>query len=50
MQKYKFLQKGTFESLDKFEKKLNEVVSGGWKVINFTEDHGGIVVLLERTR
>lgn len=50
MDKYKFLKKGAFESLEKFEKKLNETVNAGWRVVNFTEDHGGIVVLLERTR
>jgi len=50
MQQYKFLKKGAFESLDKFEKKLNEVANTGWKVINFDYDHGGVVVLLERSR
>ena len=50
MQKYKFLTKGFMESMDKFEKKLNATVDTGWKVVNFTTDHGGIVVLLERVR
>jgi hypothetical protein len=50
VEKYKFLQKGSFESLAKFEKKLNEMVSTGWRVVNFTNDHGGFVVLLERVR
>ncbi len=50
MNKYKFLKKGVFESLDKFEKKLNEKVTEGWRVVNFTNDHDGIVVLLERIR
>lgn len=51
MQKYKFLTKGFLESMDKFEKKLNATVDAGWKVVNFTTDHGGgIVVLLERVR
>lgn len=45
-----FLKKGAFESLNKFEKKLNETVGSGWRVVNFTNDHGGIVVLLERNR
>ncbi|WP_339787255.1 MAG: hypothetical protein ACMVP2_05685 [Imperialibacter sp.] len=50
MDKYKFLKKGAFENLEKFEKKLNEMVATGWRVVNFTNDHGGYVVLLERIR
>ncbi|CAD5254030.1 MULTISPECIES: hypothetical protein [unclassified Imperialibacter] len=50
MEKYKFLKKGGLESLEKFERKLNEMVMTGWRVVNFTNDHGGFVVLLERIR
>ncbi|WP_155212796.1 hypothetical protein [Fulvivirga aurantia] len=50
MQNYKFFKKGTFESFDKFEKRLNEETSKGWKPLGFTNDHGHAVVLLERVR
>lgn len=50
MEKYKFVRKGALEGFDKFEKRLNEMAATGWRVVNFTQDHGGIVVLLERTR
>lgn len=47
---YKFLKKGFFESLNAFEEKLNAEVRDGWKVVNFTNDHNAIVVLLERSK
>lgn len=50
MDNYKFLKKGAFESLSKFEKRLNSEASVGWKAIGFTSDHGQSVVLLERSR
>jgi hypothetical protein len=50
MDNYKFLKKGLFESIDKFEGKLNQIVRDGWKVINFTHDHNSIIVLLERVK
>ena len=50
MQLYKFLKKGTFESLEKFEKKVNEEARGGWKVINFAHDYESVIVLFERVR
>lgn len=50
MAQYKFLKKGSFENLEKFENKVNEVANSGWKVLNFTQDHGGIIVLFEKNR
>ncbi|MFK7952913.1 MAG: hypothetical protein AB8B73_08700 [Ekhidna sp.] len=48
MKNYKFLKKGAFENLDKFEKRVNEETARGLRVINFTQDHGSIIVLLEK--
>lgn len=47
---YRFLKKGLFQSLSSFEEKLNNEVREGWKVVNFTNDHNSIVVLLERSK
>lgn len=46
--KYKFFKKGSFESLDKFEKRLNEEASLGWRVINIVTIGGYIAALMER--
>lgn len=50
MNTYKFLKKKAFESMESFEKRLNEQASQGQKVVSFTQDHGGIIVLLERVK
>lgn len=50
MKSYQFLKKGSFENLDKFEKRINEEASKGYKVVNFTQDHGVIIVMLEKER
>lgn len=50
MQNYQFLKKGTFETVAKFEKRLNEVAGSGWKAIGMTSDHGTITVLLEKIK
>ncbi len=50
MDNYKFLKKGTFESYDKYTKRLNQEANAGWKAVGFTNDHGVAVVLLERIR
>jgi hypothetical protein len=46
--KYKFFKKGTFESIEKFEKRLNEEVALGWRVINYVHISGAEAALLER--
>ncbi len=50
MQKYQFFKKGTFESLAKFEKRLNEMADSGWQAVTTTSDNGQMVVLLERVK
>lgn len=50
MSQYKFVKKGLFESLSKFEKKLNDTANSGWRVVNFSYQHGEMIVLLERNR
>ncbi|WP_155182518.1 hypothetical protein [Fulvivirga lutimaris] len=50
MENYKFLKKGLFESLSSFQEKLNAKVHEGWKVVNFTNDHNSLIVLLERVK
>ena len=50
MEQYKFLKKKNLEKLESFEKRVNEVAMSGWKVVNFTQDHGGILVLFEKMK
>jgi hypothetical protein len=50
MKTYKFLKKKAFENMESFEKRLNEQATQGQTVVSFTQDHGGIIVLLERER
>ncbi len=49
MEDYKILTKKAFESISKFEKRLNEMCQKGWKPISLSsESHGGVMVLLEK--
>lgn len=49
MDKYKFLKKGFFESLEKFESRLNDQARKGYRAIAMTkEPNGYMVVLFER--
>ena len=50
MANYKFLKKGTFESLDKYEKKVNEFSQKGWKVVNMGLHGADLVILFEKER
>ena len=50
MANYKFLKKGTFESLDKFEKKVNEFSLKGWRAVSMGHDGASIIVLFEKER
>lgn len=50
MNNHKFLKQKTFESLEKFEKRLQETISQGWRVHGFTSDHRTIIVMLDRDR
>ena len=46
--KYRLIKKGAFESLKKFEQRLNEECAGGWKAISISDANSSITVLLER--
>jgi len=46
--KYRLLKKGTFESLEKFEKRLNDECVGGWRAISISDSSGTLTVLLEK--
>lgn len=46
--KYRLIKKRAFESLEKFEQRLNEECVGGWKAISISDTNGSITVLLER--
>ena len=46
--KYKILRRKAFESLEKFENRLNDECAKGWRAISIGTEHSGIVVLLER--
>jgi hypothetical protein len=48
MGRYKLLSKKAFESISKFENRLNEECAKGWRAVSVSSDHSGIVVLLER--
>jgi hypothetical protein len=49
MDKYKFLKKGLFESLEKFQTRINEQARKGYKAISMAkESNGYMVVLFER--
>ncbi len=50
MRTYKIVRKGTFESLSKFEKRLDALALEGWKALGITNDHGGTTVLMEKER
>lgn len=48
MKEYKIFSKGVFESIAKFERRLNEMCQKGWKPISMCYDKGnGMTVLLE---
>lgn len=50
MNRYTFLRKGLFESMDKFEGKLNAMVKQGWHVHSFTQNAESTTLLLEREK
>lgn len=47
-QRYRLLMKGTFESMAKFEARLNEECALGWKAISIGGQGSILTVLLER--
>jgi hypothetical protein len=46
--KYRFFKKGAFESIEKFEKRLNDEASLGWRVVNFVTIGSQQAALLEK--
>lgn len=50
MRTYKILKKKIFESEEKFEVRLNEESSMGWRAISIAADNGQQVVLMENDR
>jgi hypothetical protein len=50
MPTYKILKKSIFQSEEKFEVKLNETASLGWKAISIAIHGGQHVVLMEKER
>lgn len=48
--RYRFLKRKSFESLEKFEGRLNEETTSGWRVVSITHDGYTLVALLERTQ
>lgn len=50
MRTYKILKKKVFESGEKFEARLNELSSRGWRAISLSEHGGQQQVLLEKDR
>lgn len=46
--KFRLLKKKAFESLEKFEIRLNDECQNGWRAISMSSDNGTLIVLLER--
>ena len=49
MRTYKIVTKKFFESEEKFENRLNEISSRGWKALSMSQNSSGVLsVLLEK--
>lgn len=48
IQRYRFFRQKAFESVDKFEIRLNDECRKGWRVVSITGNNAGLVVMLER--
>ena len=48
MEDFKILNQKPFESTKKFERRLNEVCSKGWKPVSLTGSQMGLTALLEK--
>jgi len=49
MTEYKILEKGFFESIKKFEGRINELGKTGWKVVSMSS-YSIVRVLLEKSK
>jgi hypothetical protein len=50
MNRYRIIKKKAFESLEKFESRMNSECGNGWRIVNLCSDNHTIYVLLERER
>lgn len=48
MDKYKLFKSKTFESLEKFEQRLNQECSKSWRVVSMVSHGGLLVAVLEK--
>jgi hypothetical protein len=46
MKEYKLLKQRTFESVAKFEKRLNEMAHKGWKPVSIGSTPEGAIILM----
>ncbi len=48
---YKIVKKGLFESIEKFENRLNELATEGWIAVSISSEHNNsVVVLMKKER
>ncbi len=50
MDRYKIIKKGIFESLSKFDERINSLSLEGWRAISIASDQGTMTVLMEREK
>lgn len=50
MGRYKIISKGVFEKTSKFEDKINQMASEGWRVVSSSMESGALYVIMERER
>jgi hypothetical protein len=48
MEQYIFIKMKPFESMSKFQVRINDQARKGYTAINVTGQHGGFVVLMEK--
>lgn len=45
---YKIVKKGIFESIEKFENRINDLASKGWIAVSISSETNGSIVVLMR--
>lgn len=48
MERYRLFKRGIFESLEKFEKRLNDECRRGYRAVSVSQSDGTTLVLLEK--
>lgn len=48
MNRYRFIKQKAFESLEKFEDRINKECGTGWKIAQFAGTQSGLYVIVER--